>query len=204
MPPENVGGVVFHRLILAVESALLSELLTPRGEPRQNAVVVVPKSVRPRPRAVPSRGLLSPLATWQVIGVGHVGVCRRRTLARRSLPRDNRLWSRSAVEPGREQPPCFCRVAVPSPVRGLLTPRLSPPLSAPRSHARSRSPDALKRRSECRSDRSLIARSIHSLDERAAGAWISAVEIGGEQEGEHRGGTPLRARCSPSRSPGLA
>ena len=37
---ENVGRVAFHRLILAVESALLSELLTPRGGPRQKAMVV--------------------------------------------------------------------------------------------------------------------------------------------------------------------
>ena len=81
-------------------------------------------------------------------------------------------------------------MAVPSLVQGLLTPRLSPPLSTTRSHARSRSPDVLNRRSERRSDRSLIACSIHSLDERAADVSISAVDIKGEQEGEHRGGTP--------------
>ena len=88
-------------------------------------------------------------------------------------------------------------MAVPSPVRGLLTPSLSPPLSTTRSHARSRSPDVLNRRSERRSDRSLIARSIHSLDERAADVSISAVDIKGEQEGEHRGGTPAPREVFP-------
>jgi hypothetical protein len=41
-----------------------------------------------------------------------------------------------------------------------------------------------------RSDRSLTARSVHSLNERSAGAEISPVGIRGEQ-GEHT----LRARC---------
>ncbi len=64
-----------------------------------------------------------------------------------------------------------------------------------------RSPDTLNRRSERRSDRSLIARSICSPDRRAAGASISAIGyIRGDQEGQHRGEHPLRARCSPSRS----
>ena len=40
--------------------------------------------------------------------------------------------------------------------------------------------------------------SIHSQDERAADAAISAVRTREEQEGEHRGEHPLRARCSPS------
>ena len=119
------------------------------------------------------------------------------------MPRDYRLSSPPAVDPGREQPPCFAQAPVPDPGRGLLTPRLSPPLSAPRSQARSRSPNALNRRSERRSDRSLIARSIHSLDEPDADVWISAFDIRGEQEGEHRGEHPLRARCSPFRSPGI-
>ena len=106
------------------------------------------------------------------------------------MPRAGHLSSPSTVDPGREQPPCFGQAPVPDPVRGLLTPRSSRPSSAPRSHARSRSPDALNRRSERRSDRSLIARSIHSLDERDADVWISAVDIRGEQKGEHREGTP--------------
>src|SRR5262245_25335981 len=83
--------------------------------------------------------------------------------------------------------------------RGLLTPRLSVLLSAPRSRARSRSPDAVNRRSECRLDRSPVASSIHSLDERAPAASISAVGIKGEQEGEHRGGTPPPREVFPLR-----
>jgi hypothetical protein len=94
-------------------------------------------------------------------------VCRRRS-ARRSVPRACRRRSPSTVDPGREQPRCFARAPVPDPVRGLLTPRLSVLLSAPRSRARSRSPDTLNRRSERRSDRSLVARLIRSPDELAA------------------------------------
>lgn len=59
--------------------------------------------------------------------------------ARRSVPRDCRLSSAPAVDPGREQPPCFAQAPVPDPVRGLLTPRLSVLLSAPRSRARNHS-----------------------------------------------------------------
>lgn len=87
---------------------------------------------------------------------------------------------------------------------GLLTPRLSVVLSVPRSHARSRSRDAVNRRLERRSDRNLIARSIPLPHERAEDAWISAVAIRGEQEGEHRGGTPPRREVFPSRLLGLA
>jgi hypothetical protein len=46
-----------------------------------------------------------------------------------------------------------------------------------------------------------MARSIHSQNERAAGASISAVEIRGEQEGEHRGGTPPPREVFPSLAP---
>jgi hypothetical protein len=95
----------------------------------------------------------------------------------------HRLWPPSAVDRGREQPPCFCQAPVPDPVRGLLTPRLSAPFTAPRSHARSRSPHALNRQSERRSDRRRIPHSIRSLDERAADVRVSAVDIRGEQEG---------------------
>ena len=56
----------------------------------------------------------------------------------------------------------------------------------------------MNRRSERRLDRSLIACSIHSLDERGATASISAIGIRGEQEGNTGGEHPLRARCSPS------
>ena len=78
------------------------------------------------------------------------------------------------------------------------TPRLSVLLSAPRSHARSRSSDILNRRSERRSDRSLIARSIRSPDRRAADASISAVGIRGEQGGT-QGGTPPPREVFPCR-----
>ena len=117
------------------------------------------------------------------------------------MPRAGRVQSPSAVEPGREQPPCFCRVAVPDPVRGLLTPRLSLPLSAPRSHATKSF--AARLESPTRNADLIAAgsrRSIRSLDERAADVPLSAVHVRGEQEGEHSGGTGPRARCSPSRS----
>jgi hypothetical protein len=99
-----------------------------------------------------------------------------------------------------EQPPCFAQAPVPDPVRGLLTPRLSVLLSAPTSHVRNRSRDAVNRRSERCVDRRLIAPSIHNLDERAADAWISAVLIKREQEGEHRGGTPPPREVFPPRA----
>ena len=167
---------------------MILERLTPRGGPRQKAVVVARIGVpKPRKHLGARRGRdshrlvsksLSACELQMSVALNPRGVlCRAPAV----------VWSPSAVDPGREQPPCFCPGAVPDPVRGLLTPRLSLLLSAPRSHARSRSPDALNRRSERRSDRSLIARSIRSLDERAADASISAVEIRGEQEGEHRG-----------------
>ena len=112
-----------------------------------------------------------------------------------AVPRRRRQWIR-----GREQPPCFAQAPVPGPVRGLPTPRLSVLLSAPRSYARSRSPGASNRRSDRSLDRSPIARSIHNLDERATAASISAVGIKGEQEGEHRGGTPPLREVFPPRA----
>lgn len=94
-------------------------------------------------------------------------------------------------------PPVLPKHQSRTPFGGCLTPRLSVLLSAPRSRARNDSRDPVNRRSERRSDRDLMARSIDSPNERAADASISAVEIRGEQEGEHRGEHPLRARCSP-------
>ena len=183
----------------AVSGKPFSELLTPRGERRQKAVVVA------RIGSVSIKEVHQD-ETKERLHPGKQGTerlqvvdGRRPRCARRSVPRACRLSSPPAADPGREQPPCSCRVAVARPVRGLLTPRLSPPLSPPRSHARSRSPDGLNRRPERRSDRSLIARSIHSLDERAANAWISAVEIRGEQEGEHRGEHPSARGVPPPR-----
>jgi hypothetical protein len=64
-------------------------------------------------------------------------------------------------------------------------------MSALRSHARSRSSDAVNRGSERRLDRSPMARSIHTLDERAIDAWIPFINIRGEQEAEHRGEHPF-------------
>jgi hypothetical protein len=79
----------------------------------------------------------------------------------------------------------------------LLAPRLSPSLSPQKSRAQSPSPTLKIADSECRLDRRLIACSICSFDERAAAASISSVGIGGEQEGEHRGGNTPFARGVP-------
>jgi len=79
----------------------------------------------------------------------------------------------------------------------LLTPRLSAPLTAPRSRRSCRSPRALNRRSERWADRHWDREFDSQLDEHAEDVPLSAVHVRGEQEGEHGGGTGPRARCSP-------
>ena len=102
----------------------------------------------------------------------------------------------SAVEPGREQSSCFCQVAVPDPVRGLLTPRLLPLLSASRSRVPNRPPRALNRRSERWSDRHWVANSIPQLDERRRCLSLSYRCPRGTGGGT-LWGTGARARCPP-------
>ena len=169
---------------------MILERLTPRGGPRQKAVVVDRvEVVKPR-RHFATRRTSDRIAGKQVTERLQVADVRRPQSARRSVPRACHLWSSSTVDPGREQPPCFARAPVPDPVRGLLTSRLSVLLSAPRSRAQDRSRDAVNPRSKRGFGRSLIGHSIHGLDDDAADASISTVETRGEQEGEHRGGTP--------------
>ena len=53
-----------------------------------------------------------------------------------------------------------------------------------------------------RLNRSPLGSRVRSqLDEHAEDVALSAVDVRGEQEGEHGGGTGPRARCSPSRAP---
>jgi hypothetical protein len=92
--------------------------------------------------------------------------------------------------------PLFLADSVPDPAWGLLAP-LVVVIVRPRSHARNQSPGALNRRSERRSDRSVIARSIHRLSAwQMLGSQLSTSE--GNSKGNSGGEHPLRARCSPS------
>lgn len=132
----------------AVLEPLTVELLTPRGEPRQNAVVGAPienghvaeydqDETRSSRVSLRSSG-------WTPAGCRSSSPVARAAFCAARQP----SWSSTPVEPGREQPPCSCRVAVPEPVRGLLTPRLSRPLSEARLRRPSRSPRAVNRRFE--------------------------------------------------------